>query len=104
FLKKGATEPTPPAGGADLSPYVGSYDAFPWWGEILVVAWGDHLAAIDVPTMDLEDKDLLRKVGDHTFRRVRKDGTLGETVVFAMGPDGKAKSITWHSNVRPRMK
>jgi hypothetical protein len=33
--------------------------------------------------------DRLRKVGAHTFRRVRKDGALGESIVFEMGPDGK---------------
>ena len=54
--------------------------------------------------MDLQEKDLLRKVGEHTFRRVRKDGSLGETVIFEMGPDGKAASMTWHSNPSRRIR
>ena len=40
----------------------------------------------------------IRKVGEHTFRRVRKDNELGETIVFEMGPDGKALRYVQHSN------
>jgi hypothetical protein len=46
----------------------------------------------------------LRRVdGDHTFRRVRKDDTLGETIVFEMGPDGRAVRFWQHDNPRPRI-
>jgi CubicO group peptidase (beta-lactamase class C family) len=90
---------------AALAPYVGSYDAFPWGGETLFAAWGDELLAMDIPNRDpMAEPDHLRKVGDNTFQRVRKDGALGEKVVFEMGPDGKAKSVTWHSNPSPRIK
>lgn len=92
------------APGAELAPYAGSYDLFPWHGETLVVAWGDHLAAIGLPSTEpLKNLQLLRKVGDHAFRRVRKDGALGETIVFAMGPDGRAALLRQHSNSYPRM-
>ncbi len=40
----------------------------------------------------------LKKVGDHTFRRVRKDDSLGEPIVFELGPDGKARRYVQHSN------
>ena len=51
-------------------------------------------------------KDLvkLKKTGEHTFRRIREDETLGETVVFEMGPDGRAARFTQHSNVHERMR
>ena len=41
-------------------------------------------------------KDLIRmkKTGELTFRRIRKDETLGEEIVFEMGPDGKATRFT----------
>jgi CubicO group peptidase (beta-lactamase class C family) len=91
--------------GESLAPYVGSYDSFPWGGETLVFAWGDDLGAVEVPTMDpVKEMDKLRKVGEHQFRRVRDDGSLGETVTFEIGPDGKATKLWWHSNPYPRMK
>lgn len=91
--------------GATLAPFAGSYDAFPWGGETLFAAWGDELLALDIPNRDpMEEPDHFRKVGDNTFQRVRKDGALGEKIVFEMGPDGKAKSVMWHSNPYPRIR
>ncbi|HEX2062750.1 MAG TPA: serine hydrolase, partial [Thermoanaerobaculia bacterium] len=87
-----------------LAPYVGSYDAFPWDGETIVVQWGDGLATVDAPNMEpMKVLERLRKTGEHTFRRVRDDGTLGETIRFEMGPDGKATRLWVHSNPYPRM-
>ena len=89
----------------DLSAYAGSYDEFPWGGETIIVPWGDELAAVSVPTMEpIKDMDRLRKVGDNKFRRVRDDGTLGETITFEMGPDGRATKYWQFSNPSPRMK
>lgn len=88
-----------------LAAYTGSYDAFPWDGETIVVAWGDGLATVDVPTTEpMRALERLRKTGDHTFRRVRKDGTLAETYTFEMGADGKATKLWVHSNPYPRMR
>ena len=93
---------TPPAD--PLAPYTGSYDAFPWGGEDLIVAWGDELASISLPEPDpLKAMDRLKKVGEHKFQRVRKDGSLGEVVTFEIGPDGKATRVWWHSNPYPRI-
>ena len=46
----------------------------------------------------------LRKTGEHTFRRVRRDNELGETVTFEMGPDGKAVRYIQHGNRSPRIR
>ena len=47
----------------------------------------------------------LKKTGEHTFRRVRKDGKLGEEVVFEMGPDGRpTRLVKRHSNCSPRVR
>ena len=100
-LKKSDADPTAPA----LAMYAGSYDEFPWDGESIVVVWGDGLATVDLPTMEpMKALERLRKTGDHTFRRVRSDGTLGETYRFEMGPDGKPTKLWVHSNPYPRMK
>ncbi|HEX6088133.1 MAG TPA: serine hydrolase [Thermoanaerobaculia bacterium] len=87
-----------------LSAYTGSYNEFPWGGETLIVAWGDGLAAVSVPTTTpMKDLDRLRKTGEHTFRRVRSDGTLGEEIRFEVGADGRATRLWQHSNPYPRL-
>jgi CubicO group peptidase (beta-lactamase class C family) len=87
-----------------MAPYVGSYDEFPWGGESLVFAWGDGLGMLSLPSLDpAKEMDKLRKVGEHTFRRVRKDDTLGETVRFEIGPDGRATRYWQHSNPYERI-
>lgn len=89
----------------DLSAYTGSYDNFPWGGETIVVAWGDDLAMVAVPSMEpMKTLQRFRKTGENQFRRVRDDGALGETVTFEIGPDGKATKYWQHSNPRPRLK
>ena len=90
---------------SDLTAYIGSYDEFPWGGETIIVPWGDELAAVSVPTMEpVKDMERLQKVGEHKFRRVRDDGTLGETITFEIGPDGRATKFWQFSNPSPRMK
>jgi CubicO group peptidase (beta-lactamase class C family) len=94
-----------PAAAAGLAPYLGSYDEFPWGGETIVFAWGDDLGAVSLPTMEpIKEMDRLRRTGEHTFRRVRKDDALGETIVFELGPDGRATRYWQHSNAYPRLK
>jgi CubicO group peptidase (beta-lactamase class C family) len=85
--------------------YAGTYSAQPWAGEIAVLPWQEGLALIALPTMDpVQDLEKLKKVGENTFRLIRKDETLGEEVVFEMGPDGKAARFTRHSNFSVRIK
>ena len=96
----------PPTPNADtLAPYLGTYDDFPWGGETIVFAWGDGLGMVSLPTLEpVKAMDKLRRTGEHTFRRVRKDDTLGETIVFEVGPDGRATKYWQHSNPSPRVR
>ena len=95
---KGKPQAKPPDPGPP-APYVGAYDDFPWGGETLVFPWGSDLGMLSLPSMDpAKEMHKLRKTGEHTFRRVRKDDTLGETVVFEIGPDGRATRYWQHSN------
>ena len=88
-----------------LSAYTGSYDEMPWAGETIVVPWGDGLATVTLPTRQpMRDLERFRKTGEHTFRRVRDDGTLGEEIRFEVGPDGRATRYWQHSNPYPRMR
>jgi CubicO group peptidase (beta-lactamase class C family) len=94
----------PRAADTTLAPYTGRYGQQPWGAEAAMVAWQEGLAVINLPTMNpLTGMTRLRKTGDHTFRRIRPDDTLGETIVFEMGPDGRAARYIWHNNIYPRV-
>lgn len=88
----------------DLTPFVGSFDESPWSGETLYFSWGGELASVGLPTTTpLKEMDRYRKTGPNTFRRIRKDNTLGEETVFEIGPNGRATRATVHSNSFRRM-
>jgi len=90
---------------ASLRAYAGTYDAQPWAGEVAVLPWEDGVALLELPTMNpLKDLEKFRKVGEHRFRRIRKDDTLGEEVVFEMGADGRPTRFVRHSNVLRRVR
>ncbi len=96
----GAKAPDP-----SLSRYAGVYDAQPWAGEVVILPWEDGLAMLELPTMDpVGTLERLRKTGEDRFRRVRKDGTLGEEIVFVMGADGKPTRYTQHDNFLRRVR
>ncbi len=91
----GTAKPPDPA----LSRYAGVYDAQPWAGEVVILPWEDGLAMLELPTMNpVKNLERLKKTGENRFRRLRKDGTLGEEIVFVMGPDGKPARYTQHNN------
>lgn len=92
----------PPDG--SLQKYTGNY-ATGFAGEVAFVPWEDGLASIGLPTTDpMAGLTKWKKAGDHTFRRVRKDDTLAESIVFDLAPDGKPSRLVWHSNFYRRVK
>ncbi len=94
------TQATDPA----LEIYTGTYDEAPWGGESAVILWKGSLAVVSLPTDDPLDAMMeLEHTGEHTFRRTRDDGTLGEEIRFDIGPDGRATRMWHHSNFSPRM-
>ena len=59
-------------------------------GETEVIRWEGGLATMQVPSDEpVKTITKYRKVGEHTFREIRKDGTLGERMTFDLGPDGQ---------------
>ena len=85
-----------------LEIYVGTYDEAPWSGENAVIVWKGELAVVSLPTDDpLGSMMKLRKSGEHTFRRVRDDDTLGEEIRFDIGPEGHAVRMWQHNNFNP---
>ncbi len=88
-----------------LNAYTGSYDEFPWGGEELFFVWGNELVSTSLPTMEpLKEPTKYRRSGEHKFRRVRKDGTLGETLTFDMDANGRAVRVWQHSNPSSRIR
>jgi CubicO group peptidase (beta-lactamase class C family) len=88
---------------AELTKYLGTYSAS-FGGEYAIVRWEDGLAMLSLPTMEpVRNLVKLKKVGEHRFRRIRKDEALGEEIVFEMGADGKPTRFRMHSNYYPRM-
>ena len=89
---------------SELRKFAGTYSGAPWGGETFVLPWEDGLAMLSLPSKNpMKDLIKMKKTGDLTFRRIRKDDTLGEEIVFALGPDGRATRFTRHSNYSTRV-
>jgi CubicO group peptidase (beta-lactamase class C family) len=104
-LKAATKEPgkgkTPDPG---LRKFAGTYSEAPWGGEAFVLPWEDGLAMVSFPSEHpMKDLVRLKKTGELTFRRVRKDETLGEEIVFELGSDGRAARFRRHSNYVTRV-
>jgi CubicO group peptidase (beta-lactamase class C family) len=98
------SEQQPEPADVALDIYTGTYSAAPWGGEMAVLVWKGKLAVISLPTEDpLESMIELEKTGEHIFRRVRSDDTLGEEIRFDIGPDGRASRMWRHSNYDVRV-
>lgn len=102
-----AGEPMPAAADTTLAAFAGSYDYAPWGGEMLVFPWEDGLALVDLPTTNPRaDMVRLRAVPGKpgSFRRVRKDGVLGEAIHFTRGADGRVNGLVRWNNPMPRIR
>lgn len=93
------------AGDPSLERYAGRYQAFTA-GERIVLPWDDGLAVLSLPS-DNPTGDALIKLkpsGEHRFRRMRADDSLGEEVVFELGADGTPTRMLQHSNYAVRVR
>ncbi len=85
--------------GIDLETYTGTYNMQPWWGEEAILPWKGELISIGLPAENPANAfTRIRHQEGHTFRRVRKDGSLGETWEFQVDEAGKISGYTQHSN------
>ena len=85
--------------GVDLEAYSGTYNMQPWWGEEAILPWKGELISIGLPAENpAEAFTRIQHQEGHTFRRVRKDGSLGETWEFQVDESGKVSGYTQHSN------
>jgi CubicO group peptidase (beta-lactamase class C family) len=89
----------------DLEAYAGLYNAQPWWGETVVLPWQGKLAIFGLPSGNpAQSLRLLKHIEGDTFRRIRKDETLGEEVLFERDKTGKVFRMWHHSNYEDRIR
>ncbi len=69
------------------------------WGETAIVHWKDGLAGVTLNTRNpYKGLEKYKKVGEHTFRRVRDDDdSLGEEIFFEVDDDGNVLRYRQHS-------
>jgi CubicO group peptidase (beta-lactamase class C family) len=90
---------TPPT--FDASRYAGIYESS--WAEAVIVPWEGGLAILGLPNeTPRKGLEKFRHVNGDTFRRVREDGELGETLVFELDSDGKVVRAVRHGNAMER--
>ena len=84
-----------------LHKYQGVYRSA--WGETAVVLWKGKLNLLRLPTENpLGGLRELKPEDEHTFRRVRDDKELGETIRFDVDADGAVKRMWRHGNSSTR--
>jgi CubicO group peptidase (beta-lactamase class C family) len=99
ILLKAEKEKRPKSIDIDLTQYTGLYNAQPYNGEKRILPWYGNLAVIDLPSSNpLEDMMLLQHVKGDVFRKIRRDDTLGEEIVFERDKAGKVSRMWLHSN------
>lgn len=82
-----------------LQEYVGYYSPMPWWSEEYISTWGDQLVVLGLPAEKPGNAmTFFKHIEGDTFRRIRADKELGETVVFQRDRNGKVISYKQHGN------
>jgi CubicO group peptidase (beta-lactamase class C family) len=105
ILKKAKDKAKEEKAAVDLEAYAGLYDSQPWWGETAILPWQGKLAVFGLPSENPgKSLTLLKHVEGDTFRRVRKDETLGEEVVFERDKAGKVVRMWQHSNYENKIR
>ena len=106
ILAAAAGEPMLAAADTSLEAFTGSYDYAPWGGEMLVFPWEDGLAFIDLPNTNPRAEIVrLRAIAGRpgSFRRIRKDGALGEPIDFKRDADGRVTGVVRWNNPLPKI-
>ena len=85
--------------------YIGAYLELPWWGELAIFPWEGELAALYLPTQNpMEDLMKLKHIEGNIFKRMRKDGKMGEEIIFDTDDEGIVTRLWRHSNYNPKIR
>ena len=83
----------------NLQEYVGYYDPMPWWGEEYISIWDGKLVLLALPSEKPgKSMTFYKHMANDTFRRIRDDDELGETLVFERDKNGKIIQYKSHGN------
>lgn len=88
----------------DLRAYTGYYNPMPWSSEEYISTWAGQLVMLDLPADKPEEAMTFYKhVEGDTFRRVRDNGELGESLVFERDQNGRVVRYQRHGNFTNRI-
>jgi len=88
----------------DLSEYVGYYSPMPWWSEEYIATWNGKLVSLPLPTDEPGERMTFYKhIEGDTFRRIRDNDELGETIIFERDENGKIYRYMQHNNYQKRI-
>ena len=76
----------------------GIYIAQPWGSETYVQSWGEHLAVLRMPS-DSPDLTLYKEISKDVFKRVLKNGELGEKFEILRENEGIVVGFKSHQNI-----
>ena len=81
-------------GAAELSDYIGLYDALPWNADMAFISWEGHLAALRLSSNNpVQGLRHWKHIEGDVFRRVRSDGMLAETWTFERDSSGLVERV-----------
>lgn len=88
----------------DLKQYTGYYNSMPWSSEEYVGTWGGKLVILNLPADNPERAmTFFKHIEGDTFRRIRDDEELGETLVFERDENGVITQYRQHGNYTRKM-
>lgn len=83
----------------NLQEYVGYYSQMPWWSEVFLSTWDGKLVALDLPSEKPgSSMTFYKHIEGDTFRRIRDNDELGETLVFERDRNGDIIQYKSHGN------
>lgn len=89
----------------NLEDYTGFYDQQPWASESYIGTWNGKLVSLSLPSDNpARAMTLYRHIEGDTFKRVKDNGDLGETLVFERDTNGMVIRSKSHQNYSDKMK
>ena len=89
----------------NLKDYVGFYSGQPWGSENYIGTWNGKLVSIRLPSDNpLRGSTIYKHIEGDTFKRIKDNGELGETMVFERDKDGNVYRGKSHQNYAVKMK
>jgi len=89
----------------NLNDYVGYYSGQPWGSESYIGTWNGKLVSLRLPSDNpIKGVTMYKHIEGDTFKRMKKNGELGETMVFERNKDGNVYRGKSHQNYSMKMK